>query len=142
MKKFLLIVAAALAMSLVGCNGNSELKAKYQAQGEELATKLDAACQQQDAATILALDDSIRAIEEEVIATGDTAAIAAYKDALRDARMRNGAAISKLKVDNGEDREEVLDEVVNDAMNEDVSITTVTRSINAVGHKESPKKKK
>jgi uncharacterized lipoprotein NlpE involved in copper resistance len=141
MKKCLLIVAAALAMSLVGCNGNSELKAKYQAQGEEFATKLDAACQQQDATTILALDDSIRAVEEEVVATGDTAAIAAYKAALKDARMRNGAAISKLKVDNGENREEVLDEVVNDAMNEDVSITTVTRSINAVGRQEPPKKK-
>ena len=122
-------------MSLVGCNGNSELKAKYQAQGEEFATKLDAACQQQDATTILALDDSIRAVEEEVVATGDTAAIAAYKAALKD------AAISKLKVDNGENREEVLDEVVNDAMNEDVSITTVTRSINAVGRQEPPKKK-
>lgn len=142
MKKFLMIVAVAVTMSLVGCNQGSELKAKYQAQGEQFATKLDAACQQADAAAILAVDDSIRIVEEEVVATGDTAAIAAFKAALKEARERNGATVAKLKVDNGKNREEVLEEVVNDAMNDDVSITTVTRSINAVGTKESPRRKK
>lgn len=142
MKKFLLIVAVAVTMSLVGCTESSKLKAKYQAQGEQFATKLDAACQQNDAAAILAVDDSIRIVEEEVAATGDTAAIAAYRAALKDARQRNGATITKLKVDNGKDREEAIEEVVTDAMNEDVNITTVTRSINAVGYKESPRKKR
>ena len=142
MKKFLLIVAAVMAISLVGCvDKGSELKAKYQALGEDYAARLDDLCQKQDNAAIIALDDSIRIIEAEVAETGDTAAIAAYRVALREARERNAPYVAKVKVDNGKDREETLQEVISDGVNNDVDITTVTRSIQAVGVKKNDRRK-
>ena len=135
-------MAAVMAISLVGCVGNeSKLKAKYQAMGEDYATRLDDLCKKQDAAAVIALDDSIRIVEQEVAATGDTAAIAAYRMALKDARQRNDAYVAKVKVDNGKDRDEVLQDVISDGINNDVDITTVTRSIQAVGvEKGDPRK--
>lgn len=136
MKKLFWIVAVVMTVSLVGCSNNS-LKDKYQARAERFATQLDSVVKLQDAAAVLAIDDSIRRVEEEVQATGDTAAINAYRIALKDARQRNGDYITKLKVDNGKEREEALQEVIEDAMNDDVNITTVTRSIQAVGSKQT-----
>ena len=132
------MVAVVMTVSLVGCV-KENAKEKYQARAERFATQLDSVCQLQDAAAVLAIDDSIRRVESEVEATGDTAALNAYKIALKDARQRYGDYITKLKVDNGKDREEALQEIINDAMNDDVNITTVTRSIQAVGTKQTRK---
>lgn len=138
MKKILWIVTAVVVLTLVGCNGNeSKLKAKYQALGQDYAARLDDACQRQDVATVLAVEDSIRLIEQEVVQTEDTAAIAAYRAAIKDALKRNDEYVAKVKVDNGKDREETLQQVVNDGLNNDVDITTVTRSIQATGVKKS-----
>lgn len=136
MKKFFVIVAVLLTVSLVGCeNSNKELKLKYQARAEQYAAQLDSVCKLDDAVAALAIDDSIRRVESEVQATGDTAAINAYRTALKDARQRYGEYLTKAKVDNGEDRDAALQEVIDDALNNDVSITTVTRSIQATSSK-------
>lgn len=137
MKKFFVIVAVLLTVSLVGCENNNSNKLKYQARAEQFAAQLDSVCKLDDAAAALAIDDSIRRVESEVQATGDTAAINAYRTALKDARQRYGEYLTKAKVESGEDRDEALQDVIDDALNNDVSITTVTRSIQAVGSKQT-----
>lgn len=137
MKKFFVIVAVLLTVSLVGCENSNSNKLKYQARAEQFAAQLDSVCKLDDAAAALAIDDSIRRVESEVQATGDTAAINAYRTALKDARQRYGEYLTKAKVESGEDRDEALQDVIDDALNNDVSITTVTRSIQAVGSKQT-----
>ena len=138
MKKVLLMAAAILAVSLMGCKDNKEAEAvaKYKAQGELYAAQLDSLWQVQDTLAIFAMDDSIRAKEEEVKATGFDAALTAFQEALMGTRERFAADMVVMKTEKGTaTKKEALEEVASDGLNGDVSISTVTRSINKAGAK-------
>ena len=78
MKKFLLIMTAALAVSLTGCDSTPN----YKAQGEKMAKELDRLCELKDTAAVLAFNDSIHAVEARIIAAGDTSAFAQFQQAI------------------------------------------------------------
>lgn len=133
MKKILLMVAAVFALSLTSCQND------YKQQGENLAKQLDELCQKQDAQAVLALEDSIRSLEAKIAATGDSADIADFRAALKEARERNVAYISTLKQNSGLSNDSVAKEVVNDVFNGNVDINAVTSSIDAMLEKEVKK---
>lgn len=138
MKKFFLMMTVALALSLVGCNGSKD----YKAEGEEMSKQLDQVVEQNDTAAALDADENIRKMEEEIIATGDSAALADFRAAMKESRVRNAAFVTLSKIHNGMDKEEALKELLKDAMNDDVNITAVTSAINAVLVSEQQQKKK
>ena len=138
MKKFFLMMTVALALSLVGCNGSKD----YKAEGEEMSKQLDQVVEQNDTAAALDADENIRKMEEEIIATGDSAALADFRAAMKESRVRNTAFVTLSKIHNGMDKEEALKELLKDAMNDDVNITAVTSAINAVLVSEQQQKKK
>lgn len=138
MKKFILMMTVALALSLVGCNGSKD----YKAEGEELSKQLDEVVEQNDTAAALDADENIRQMEEEIIASGDSAALADFRAAMKDARVRNAAFVTLSKIHNGMDKEEALKELLQDALKDDVNIQAVTSAINAVLATEQPQKKK
>lgn len=125
MKKFFLMIMAVMALSLVSCD-NGEA---YRVKGEQMAKQLDQLCEQHDSAAVLALDDSIRAQEEAIIAKGDSVAIAAFRQALKESRIRNAPYITTLKIKQGASKEQVTQEIIDDAMSGDVDIHAVTESI-------------
>ena len=102
MKKFFLMMTVALAMSLVGCNGSKD----YKAEGEEMSKQLDQVVEQNDTAAALDADENIRKMEEEIIATGDSAALADFRAAMKESRVRNAAFVTLSKIHNGMDKEE------------------------------------
>ena len=112
------MMTAVMALSLVSCDNSNAYKAK----GEQMAKQLDQLCEQRDSVAVLALDDSIRA-------QGDSVAIAAFREALKESRERNAPYISTLKVSKGMSDEEVAKEIINDVMEGDMSINAVTESI-------------
>lgn len=130
MKKILWIAAAVVALSLTSCQND------YKQQGEEWAQRLDELCQKQDADAVLALDDSIRSLEAKIVADGDTAGVADFRKALKDARQRNAAYISTLKLERGMVKDSVVNEVISDALAGDVDINAVTSSVDAALQKE------
>lgn len=119
------MLTAVMALSLISCDSSS----KYKAEGEAMAKQLDQLCEQQDSAAVLALHDSIRAMEQKIIATGDSAAVEDFRQALKESRERNAAYISVLKVKKGVDKEEVVKEMTEDVMNGDMNINSMTESI-------------
>ena len=125
MKKFFLMMTAVMALSLVSCDNSNAYKVK----GEQMAKQLDQLCEQHDSAAVLALDDSIRAQEEAIIAKGDSVAIAAFRQALKESRVRNAPYITTLKIKQGASKEQVTQEILDDAMSGDVDIHAVTESI-------------
>ena len=125
MKKFFLMIMAVMALSLVSCD-NGEA---YRVKGEQMAKQLDQLCEQHDSAAVLALDDSIRAQEEAIIAMGDSVAISAFRQALKESRIRNAPYITTLKIKQGASKEQVTQEIIDDAMSGDVDIHAVTESI-------------
>ena len=140
MKKILLMVTALVALSLVSCdNSNKSKVAVYKAKAEQLAARMDELCNQQDTLAILAMEDSIRAFEQEVENTGDIEALDSVRLALKETRQRNSAYITTLKIDDGMDREKAVQDVINDALYGDVGITTVTETIHAAYNKEEKK---
>ena len=125
MKKFFLMIMAVMALSLVSCDNGKA----YRVKGEQMAKQLDQLCEQHDSAAVLALDDSIRAQEEAIIAKGDSVAIAAFRQALKESRIRNAPYITTLKIKQGSSKEQVTQEIIDDAMSGDVDIHAVTESI-------------
>ena len=125
MKKFFLMLTAVMALSLVSCDNGKA----YRVKGEQMAKQLDQLCEQHDSAAVLALDDSIRAQEEAIIAKGDSVAIAAFRQALKESRIRNAPYITTLKIKQGASKEQVTQEIIDDAMSGDVDIHAVTESI-------------
>jgi hypothetical protein len=125
MKKFFLMIMAVMALSLVSCDNGKA----YRVKGEQMAKQLDQLCEQHDSAAVLALDDSIRAQEEAIIAKGDSVAIAAFRQALKESRIRNAPYITTLKIKQGASKEQVTQEIIDDAMSGDVDIHAVTESI-------------
>lgn len=119
------MMTAVMALSLVSCQSGNDYKAK----GEQLAKQLDQLCESQDSAAVLAFVDSIRAMEQDIIATGDSAAIADFRQALKESRERNAPYISVLKVKKGIDKEAVVKEATEDVLNGDMNIQALTESI-------------
>ena len=119
------MMTAVMALSLVSCESGNDYKAK----GEQMAKQLDQLCESQDSAAVLAFVDSIRAMEQDIIATGDSAAIADFRQALKESRERNAPYISVLKVKKGIDKEAVVKEATEDVLNGNMNIQALTESI-------------
>lgn len=119
------MMTAVMALSLVSCDNGKA----YRVKGEQMAKQLDQLCEQHDSAAVLALDDSIRAQEEAIIAMGDSVAISAFRQALKESRIRNAPYITTLKIKQGASKEQVTQEILDDAMSGDVDIHAVTESI-------------
>ena len=124
MKKFFLMMTAALALSLVSCNGNKD----YKAEGQELSKQLDEVVEKNDTAAALTTDESIR----EIVALGDSAALADFRAAMKDSRIRNAAFVTVGKIRNGMDKNEALNELVQDALDEDIDVNAITAAVNAI----------
>ena len=125
MKKYLLIVAA--AVSLISCTPSNDYKAK----GEQLAKQLVESCEKQDAEAVLAVDKAIHELEDSIAALGDTAAIADFRKALKDARVRTANYVATVKLEKGATTDAVVKESLDDTMDGSVSIEAVTSSIDA-----------
>ena len=125
MKKFFMMAAIVSALCLAGCSNGVD----YKAQGAELAKELDLQVENQDTAAVLAADEAIRAMEEEVAQTGDSAAIADFRAAVKESRERNAAYITSLRVKQGMSEEDALNQVIQDAMQGGVNIKSVTSSV-------------
>lgn len=127
MKKLFIVMAAVVTLSLVSCENND-----YKSKGEQLAKRLDELCQKQDTSAVLELDESIRNIEKEIADKGDSAAIADFREALKDARARNAGYITRIKVQNGIDAEKAIQGVMNDVLEGDMDINAVSSSIDSL----------
>jgi len=137
MKKILLLMTAIAAVTLVGCNNVSSNKS----QAELMAEELDRLCETKDSAAVIALDDSIHAMENRLLAAGDTAAIADFRAALKESRKRNAPYIATLRMNAGAKKEEVVKNVVNDVLNRGVDIATVTSTIDEINEKTAQENK-
>lgn len=125
MKK--LVFIATMAVSLMACtNGTVN---EYKAQAEQLAQQLSESYQKQDTAAVLALNDSILDKEAKVLATGDTAAIAAFRNTLKEARTQAMEIIAAVELSKGLPKDTIVSEVSADVLNGSVGIQAVTRSI-------------
>ena len=125
MKKILLIVTAALAVSFMGCDST----VNYKAEGEKMAKELDRLCELKDAKAVLAYDDSIRSVEAQIVAKNDTLALKQFREALDEARKRNAPYVASLKVKQGADKEDVVKEMAEDVFNGSMDIGSVTSAI-------------
>jgi hypothetical protein len=121
-------MTAALALSLVSCNGNKD----YKAEGQELSKQLDEVVEKNDTAAALTTDESIREMEQEIVALGDSAALADFRAAMKDSRIRNAAFVTVGKIRNGMDKNEALNELVQDALDEDIDVNAITAAVNAI----------
>lgn len=128
MKKFFLMMTAALALSLVSCNGNKD----YKAEGQELSKQLDEVVEKNDTAAALTTDERIREMEQEIVALGDSAALADFRAAMKDSRIRNAAFVTVGKIRNGMDKNEALNELVQDALDEEIDVNAITAAVNAI----------
>lgn len=138
MKKINFLMAAVVALSLVGCDADN----KYTAKGQELSKQLDQSVEKQDTAAALAAEREIHSFEQEVLATGDSAAIASFREAIKESMQRNAPFLTVTKVKNNVDRDSAVNDVVKEVMKGNVNIQAVTASIDSVLKAESEKKKK
>ena len=122
------MMTAALALSLVSCNGNKD----YKAEGQELSKQLDEVVEKNDTAAALTTDESIREMEQEIVALGDSAALADFRAAMKDSRIRNAAFVTVGKIRNGMDKNEALNELVQDALDEEIDVNAITAAVNAI----------
>ncbi len=122
------MMTAVLALSLVSCNGNKD----YKAEGQELSKQLDEVVEKNDTAAALTTDESIREMEQEIVALGDSAALADFRAAMKDSRIRNAAFVTVGKIRNGMDKNEALNELVQDALDEDIDVNAITAAVNAI----------
>ena len=125
MKKFFLMMVAVLAVSLVGCDSTESYKIK----GEKLAKELDRLCELKDSAAVVALDDSISAMEARIVAEGDSLSIAQFQEALKESRVRNAPYIATLKMKSGKPEEEVIKDMAGEVMKGNIDIATITSAI-------------
>lgn len=131
MKKSLFVVAIAIA--LVGCKETTD----YKAMGEQFSTRLMDLCQKNDTAAVLALNDSIQAVEDEIVAAGDTIAAETFRNAVTEARQQCAPFITVAKMQSGMTKDEAVKNVVDKALEGEGDVTTVTKSIQAALEKES-----
>ena len=138
MKKFNFLMAAVVALSLISCDA----KSKYAAKGQELAQQLDQSVEQQDTAAALAAEREIHDLEQKVLATGDSAAIASFREAIKESMQRNAPFLTVSKVRNNVDPDSAVNDVVQEVMKGNANIQAVTASIDSVLQAENEKKKK
>lgn len=132
MKKFMMIAATAvLALSFVGCENSH-----YKKLGEEYANRLQVLCENNDTVAVVALDDSIRVIQDELTSKGDTANLRLFNAAFAEIRKQYAPFITVSKMQQGQPKEEAVQDVVDDALNGQGDIETVTKSIGAALEKE------
>ena len=137
MKKLLFIMTLIVGVTMTGCQ-----KSDYKAKGEQMARQLDELCQKNDTAAVLALIDSIDVVEAEINAKNDTAGFRAFHSAVLAARERCMPFITVAKIENGQDKEEVLQALIDEALNSGLDMTAITSSINASLENEKAKSKK
>ena len=118
-------MVAVLAVSLVGCDSTESYKIK----GEKLAKELDRLCELKDSAAVVALDDSISAMEARIVAEGDSLSIAQFQEALKESRVRNAPYIATLKMKSGKPEEEVIKDMAGEVMKGNIDIATITSAI-------------
>lgn len=119
--------AVAIALSFASCNNGD-----YKSKAQEMAKQLDEAVEKQDTVQTIATDKAIRELEEEIIASGDSVTLADFRKAMKDSRVRNATFVTVSKIRSGVDRNEAINEVIQDAMKSDVDINAVTSAIDAV----------
>ena len=128
MRRILLIVAAALAVLLAGCKESVDYKAK----SEQYAKQVDELCEQQaDTTAVMAMVDSLFALEEQVVATNDSAVIADYESVKKAAKDRSDVYRATVKLNEGVDRQEVVDEMLDEVLVGKSSIIAVTAAIDS-----------
>ena len=137
MKKFLFLVLALAAMSLVSCV--NEKKVDYKAEGTRLALQLDSLCALQDTAAIAAFEDSLRVREEAIFKTGDAAGLEVFKEALKEARNNASLLLTSARMDQGVKKEDAVQQVIKAALNGDVDLKTVTTAIDVANSSDSVK---
>ena len=137
MKKFSFLMAAVVAMSFMSCTESN----KYLDQAQDKAEQLNECVEKQDTASVLALDQSIHELEEEVVAAGDSATIAGFREALKEARLQAAPLITVAKIKSGVDKEEAVQDLVDEALKGgNMSIKAITSSIDAALEEEGKKK--
>lgn len=128
MKKFSFIMAAVVALSLISCNNNEN---SYIRKAQDLAKQLNESVEKQDTAAVVALDKTIHELEDSVIASGDTATLARVRETLMESRKNSAPMVTVAKINNGTDKEEAVQDLVNDALVGGVGISAVTSAIDA-----------
>jgi len=138
MKKLIYIAAIVVTCLITSCKQSTD----YQAKGAQMASRMDELCQQNDTAGVLALNDSILAVEDEIAATGDATALDAFKTGLGDIQQRMAPFITVAKMDQGATKEEAVQPVIDGVLTGEgnVDINTVTSSIDAALKKEKEEK--
>ena len=106
-----------------------------------MARQLNELSDKQDEQAVLAWDKSISEEEAAIAASGDTAAIADFKEALKESKKRNVPYISALKVKNGAKKEEVMKQVQQQAMDGDIDMDALTAAANKMLEAEGEMKK-
>ena len=127
MRKFLFVIAVFASLLLVSCDKSSE----YRVKGEEFAKQLDELVEKQDTAGVLAVDKAIQDFEEEIIAAGDSASLAAFREALKDSRVRNAPYITTIKIKQGANKDDAVKEVAKDALEGSIDVKAVSSAIDA-----------
>lgn len=128
MKKFSFIMAAVVALSLISCNNNEN---SYIRKAQDLAKQLNESVEKLDTAAVVALDKTIHELEDSVIASGDTATLARVREALMESRKNSAPMVTVAKINSGTDKEEAVQDLVNDALVGGVGISAVTSAIDA-----------
>lgn len=143
MKKVFIFFALFLAVSLVSC----EKTTNYKSMGEDMAKQLESLCKTDDVDAVVALDDSIKAITEQLTAQGDTANLKLFSEGLGDVREKAAPVVTVAKIKRGTSKQEAVQDVIDDALNGRGDVSTVAKSIRAAldeekkeGSKEAPQK--
>ena len=131
------MMTVALALSLVSCTGND-----YKAKGEKMSKELDEMVEKKDTAAVLSADETIRQVESDLIASKDSVGLESFRAAMKDARIRNAAFVSLAKIRNGEEKDKVVNELIQDALNDNVDIHAITSSIDVILKYEQQNEKK
>jgi len=127
MRKILLAITAVIAVSLMSCDNTD-----YKAKGQEYAQKLEQLCEKNDTVAVIAMDDSIRMMDDELMAKGDTTKLNAFREGLRDTRDKVATFVTVSKMQNGKSKDEAVQDVIDDVLNgSGGDVSTVTRSISA-----------
>lgn len=121
------MVAVIVVMTMTGCQ-----KTDYKLQGEQMAKQLDELSQQKNGDAVLALEDSILSIQQQLVASGDTANVALFREAVKESRERNAPFIAVQRLKQGVPGDTIVNQVRDEVMNGNMSIDAVTAVIDAM----------
>ena len=121
------MVAVVVIMTMTGCQ-----KTDYKLQGEQMSKQLDELCQQENGDAVLALEDSILSIQQQLVASGDTANVALFREAVKESRERNAPYIAVQRLKQGVPSDTIVNQVRDEVMNGNMSIDAVTAVIDAM----------